>query len=268
MSAVLKYNVALTIAGSDSGGGAGIQADLKTFTVLGCYGASAITAITAQNTLGVQAIYPVEPEAIEKQITAVLSDLKPQAVKLGMLLNSASVEAVKKGLGDLGQTHLVIDTVMASKNGSTLLDEAGKKALIELLLPKASLITPNIPEAEQMLNKKITSKEAMQNAAMDLLKFGCKAVLLKGGHLIDDESNDCFVQTSDSTPKWFKGRRIQTKNLHGTGCTLSAAITAYLAKGENLEQAIQNAKIFLENAIVSGSKYSLGSGTGPLLPTL
>lgn len=249
-----QYYKALTIAGSDSGGGAGIQADLKTFAALGCYGSSVITALTAQNTTAVTAIHAVPPSFVVAQIRAVLSDIGTDAIKIGMLFNTDIIEAIAD---ELNSYTLVLDPVMVAKSGDRLLTEKAAEALIERLFPKATLITPNLDEAAVILRRSIDDRE---KAAEELLSLGAKAVLLKGGHA------DCadFFVTNEGTSEWFKAERIITKNTHGTGCSLSSAITAFLARGLPLREAIMAAKEYLTEAISSGSAYSLGRGHGPI----
>jgi hydroxymethylpyrimidine/phosphomethylpyrimidine kinase len=253
----------LTVAGSDSGGGAGIQADLRTAALLGCHGASAITAITAQNTLGVQAIYPLEPEAVASQVKSVLSDIGADAVKTGMLFSSEIIEAVADVLDEYGVERLVVDPVMIAKGGASLLKEDARKALIERILPLAAVVTPNLPEAEALTGVKIDSDASRREACRLILKMGPKAVLLKGGHGEGETVEDLFV-AADGTEEAFVNRRLDTKNTHGTGCTLSAALAAYLSKGESPLNATARAVAFVHRAIAGG--YELGQGHGPTNP--
>ena len=259
-----SYYKTLTIAGSDSGGGAGIQADLKTFSALGCFGLSVITALTAQNTLGVQAVFPIPPEFIAMQLRSVLEDMSANAIKTGMLHSAEVIHAICHELKKHASIPLVVDPVMLANDGSSLLEASAITALREELFPLASLITPNIPEAEALLECTIADRSAMEKAAKALASFGSKAVLLKGGHLSGAESDDCLFVSEDQGVHWFKATRVTTKNTHGTGCTLSAAITSYLARGKNLLEAVAEAKTYIHQAIQAGSDYKLGKGYGPV----
>ncbi|RDI95494.1 bifunctional hydroxymethylpyrimidine kinase/phosphomethylpyrimidine kinase [Meiothermus sp. QL-1] len=252
--------VALTIAGSDSGGGAGVQADLKVFTRFGVYGTSALTLITAQNTLGVQELYLLPPALVYAQIRSVAEDLPPHAAKTGALGDAAIVEAVAEAVGRFGLGPLVVDPVMVAKGGDPLLAPEAVAALKEKLFPLASLITPNRLEAEALLGAPIRTLEEAEEAAKALLALGPKAVLLKGGHLEGEEAVDLLA-----TPEGlqaFRAQRVPTRNTHGTGCTLSAAITALLALGRPLEVAVAEAKAYLTRALLSAPP--LGRGHGPL----
>jgi hydroxymethylpyrimidine/phosphomethylpyrimidine kinase len=263
------YQCALTIAGSDSSGGAGIQADLKTFYSLGCFGLSAITAVTAQNSLGIQEILPLPAPTISSQINSILTDIHVSAIKLGMLTNKASVDAVCASIEKYTQIPLVIDPVIKAKDGTMLLDEEGLKALILRLIPQAFIITPNIYEAENIASMSINSKNDMEKAAKKILQLGCNAVLVKGGHLNSTNCSDCLlIKDNKNSPMWFNAERYETKNLHGTGCTLSSAIAAFTALGENLETSVYKAKEYVYSAIKNGGRYSFGSGWGPLKPAI
>ncbi|MBN9565945.1 MAG: bifunctional hydroxymethylpyrimidine kinase/phosphomethylpyrimidine kinase, partial [Alphaproteobacteria bacterium] len=255
----LSYTRVLTIAGSDSGGGAGIQADLKTFSALGCFGMSALTAITAQNTKGVDKVYPLPSDIVEDQIKSVISDIGVDAIKIGMLHTPAIVESVHKMISDkdiVGNVPIVLDTVMMDKSGEQLLLDEAVDALKSLLFPLVTVLTPNIPEAIKLIKKKIRSPDEMEFAAKDLTTMGPKAVVLKGGHLEDDMSDDCLVMSDESgeTVRWFQAKRVRTQNTHGTGCTYSAAIAAFLAKGYSIEDAVKQSKRYLTDAIYAGSK--------------
>jgi len=258
----------LTIAGSDSGGGAGIQADLKTFAALGCFGMSAITAITAQNTLGVTGVHAIPSEMVAAQIDAVASDIGVDAAKTGMLGAAAIVEAVAAAVDRHGIRKLVVDPVMISTSGATLSDDATSQAMVKLLFPRAMLVTPNLPEASYLLGRRITRRAEMETAAADLLALGCQAVLLKGGHLEDDGPDsfglDDLLMLADGTVRVYTHPRIDTPNLHGTGCTLAAAITSQLARGDALPDAVGAALDYVAQAIASGARLRLGSGNGPL----
>lgn len=250
----------LTIAGSDSSGGAGIQADLKTMTVNGVYAMSVITALTAQNTQGVSGILDVSPEFITSQMDAVFTDIYPDAIKIGMVSSPEIVEAIAKSLEKYEAKNIVLDPVMVATSGAVLLKEEAMDSLINRLIPLADVITPNIPEGEILVGMKIENEDDMKKAAEIIgEKYNC-AVLLKGGHKVND-ANDLLYRKGDF--KWFLSERIDNKNTHGTGCTLSSAIAANLAKGEDLDQAIKNAKEYLTGALRSG--LNLGKGSGPLM---
>lgn len=265
----------LTIAGSDSGGGAGIQADLKTFSALGCFGMSAITAITAQNTLGVTGVHAIPADMVAAQIDAVATDIGVDAAKTGMLGAAAIVEAVAEAVDRHGIRQLVVDPVMISTSGATLSDDATSQAMVRLLFPRALVVTPNLPEASYLLGRRIARRSDMETAAADLLALGCQAVLLKGGHLEDDRKADRddgldgrglddLLMLADGTVRVFTHPRIDTPNLHGTGCTLAAAIAAQLARGDALADAISTALDYVAQAIAAGARLRIGAGNGPL----
>ncbi len=252
--------VALTIAGSDSGGGAGIQADLKTFHAFGVFGTSAITAITAQNTIGVRAIQRIEPRIVADQIRAVAEDLAPAAAKTGMLADAPIIEAVAAALQEVGLNHLVVDPVMVAKSGDRLLQEDAVTALSTVLLPLAEVITPNLPEAAILAERRVETLEDMKAAAEVLIERGAKSVLLKGGHLRADTLADVYFDGQ----VWREWRepRLHTRHTHGTGCTLSAAICAGLALRQPRVEAVERARDFTRRAIQSAP--GLGAGHGPL----
>jgi hydroxymethylpyrimidine/phosphomethylpyrimidine kinase len=253
--------IAVTIAGSDSGGGAGIQADLKTFSALGVYGASVITALTAQNTRGVIGIHDVPPEFITAQIDAVFSDLKVGAVKIGMLARHETIEVVAAGLDRYQQTNVVLDPVMVASSGDKLLKPEAVETLRRLLFPRALLLTPNLPEAAALLGTRIATDEAaMRQQAERLLALGPKAVLIKGGHGSGAESVDLQVEPTSVTR--LVAPRFATRNTHGTGCTLSSAVAAGLAKGMPLADAVRAAKSYVTNAIAAADRLAIGSGRG------
>ena len=249
---------ALTIAGSDSGGGAGIQADIKAFSANGVFGMSAITAITAQNTQEVRSVQYVDLAIIQDQIEAVFDDIQVDAVKIGMLGNAETTQVVANTLKKYSPVYIVVDPVMVSKGGHHLLEQSAVEALKQDLLPIASIITPNIPEAEVLIGNTVQTEEEMYKACEQIMQMGVKAVLLKGGHL-SGPPNDLFYDGIDF--RWLKADRIDTKNTHGTGCTLSSAITANLAKGSTLFEAVTLAKRYITTAITHS--LSLGSGHGP-----
>ncbi len=255
---------ALTIAGSDSSGGAGIQADIKTFSALGCFGMSAITALTAQNTQVVTGIFPVPPEFIAQQIDAVLDDIGVDAVKIGMLHSPEVIKTVAQKLVEKKCPNIVLDPVMISKSGDKLLQDDAVTALKEHLIPLATIITPNLPEASVLLNRSVETFEDMPQAVKDLAMLGCNNILLKGGHLTDNNSCDMLYQTNNDYLLELPGERINTPNSHGTGCTLSSAIAANLAKGVNLETSVNNAKTYIMGTLKAGADYKTGKGHGPV----
>jgi hydroxymethylpyrimidine/phosphomethylpyrimidine kinase len=255
--------VALTIAGSDSSGGAGIQADLKTFAALGVYGASAITALTAQNTRGVTGIHAVPAEFVTAQIDAVFSDLDVGAVKIGMVAQAASIDAIAAALSRLKPRHVVLDPVMVATSGDRLLASEAVEALRAKLMPLASVITPNLPEAAALLDEQIARSETeIESQGRRLMALGCRAVLIKGGHGEGAESTDYLV-TPESTIA-LAAPRVATRNTHGTGCSLSSAVAAGLAKGEDLERAVRSAKAWISAAIAAADSFSVGHGHGPI----
>ncbi len=258
------YHKTLTIAGSDSGGGAGIQADLKTFAALGCYGMSAITAITAQNTVGVRDIFPVPPSTLQKQIEAVMEDIGADAVKTGMLHSSQVIEVVAGMIKKFGVKNLVVDPVMVATSGDKLLQDEAIEALKTKLLPLARVMTPNIPEAELLLGRSITSQSQLPDAARELSAAFGGSVLLKAGHLTEEQLIDVFYNAEEKDSLYLESKRITTPNTHGTGCTLSSAIAAYLARGLSLNNALQLSKDYITEAIKKGSQYEIGKGHGPV----
>lgn len=259
-----SYHRALTIAGSDSGGGAGIQADLKTFASLGCFGMSVITALTAQNTKGVAAISPVPVDFVREQLQAVLSDIGSDAVKIGMLFSPELIATVADELSNRNVSNIVLDPVMVAQSGDRLLQDEAIEALIHHLLPLADIVTPNIPEAEVLTGLAIRSDANRREAALKLSQAGCKAVLIKGGHLEGQQSDDLlYLSQTDAFIK-FAGQRVTTTNNHGTGCTLSSAIASMIAKGETIEGAVGKAKQYIQGAIEAGAQYQIGNGHGPV----
>jgi len=255
--------VALTIAGSDSSGGAGIQADLKTFAALGVYGASAVTALTAQNTRGVAGIHLVPPEFVAAQIDAVFDDLAVGAVKIGMVAQLASIKAIVAALARWSPKHVVLDPVMVATSGDRLLAEEAIEALRARLLPLATIITPNLPEAAALLDEPVASGAApIEAQGRRLLAMGNPAVLIKGGHGTGAESIDYLIDRHGVTA--LPAPRIATSNTHGTGCSLSSAIAAELAKGAELPTAVRNAKAFVSAAIAQADRFAVGHGHGPI----
>jgi hydroxymethylpyrimidine/phosphomethylpyrimidine kinase len=255
--------IALTIAGSDSSGGAGIQADLKTFSALGVYGASAITALTAQNTQGVDAVLVVPPDFVARQIRVVARDLDLNAVKIGMLATSEIIEAVAEQLKALVDIPLVLDPVMVAASGDALLDEDAVETLRNLLLPRATLITPNLPEAAKLIRcGEAANEREMSQQAQELKRLGAKAVLLKGGHAEGAEAVDILLDGEGELR--LQASRVKTANTHGTGCTLSSAIAAELAKGASLRAAVERAKAYVTAAIAAADQLHIGKGRGPV----
>jgi hydroxymethylpyrimidine/phosphomethylpyrimidine kinase len=255
--------IALTIAGSDSGGGAGIQADLKTFSALGVYGASVITAVTAQNTQAVSAVHDIPVDIVTKQIQAVLDDINVAAIKVGMLSSSEIILAVSEQLNQ-STIPIVLDPVMVAKSGDALLQQSAIESLKTKLLPIAFLLTPNLPEAATLLGCDVADNEAnMQAQGEALIKLGAKAVLMKGGHAKGDDCVDLLI-IRDGPITRFQSARIKTKNTHGTGCTLSSAIAAHLAQGIPLVESVHLSHSYLKQAIVSADQLHIGKGYGPV----
>lgn len=263
----MEYIRVLSIAGSDCSGGAGIQADIKTFSALGCYAATVITAITVQNTLGVKASHPVSPEVVTAQLEAVLSDIRPLVIKIGMTVNTEIINAISDALKPYREIPVVLDPVMISTSGHTLIDDEAIEALTKRLFPLCTLVTPNLPETLRLTSLSIDTPEELHAAAQRILATGCHAVLIKGGHRTGDRCIDYLCTTADSdysSCHIYDSIRIASDNTHGTGCTLSSAIAALLARGLPLSQAVEQAKTYLTNAIKHGRDVVTGSGSGPL----
>jgi hydroxymethylpyrimidine/phosphomethylpyrimidine kinase len=260
-----RYPVVLSIAGSDSSGGAGIQADIKTSAALGVYAATAITAITAQNTQGVHSQMAISPELVYDQIVAVIEDLHPSYIKIGMLSNSRVVEAVAAALSRYSHP-IILDPVIVSSTGHRLLSIDAQEVVKQRLLPMSMLVTPNIPEMEALTNTSISTHEHKIEAAKHLLSLGAQAILLKGGHEEGDTKSDILFRQSPSgiEQQLFTSDTITTRNTHGTGCTLSAAIAAFMARGYGLAEAVAEAKSFITEAIRSGADVAIGHGIGPV----
>ncbi|OIP18239.1 MAG: bifunctional hydroxymethylpyrimidine kinase/phosphomethylpyrimidine kinase [Comamonadaceae bacterium CG2_30_59_20] len=258
-----RYPRVLSIAGSDSGGGAGIQADLKTFAALGCFGMTAITALTAQNTCGVRAIHSVPPEMLRAQIDAVLEDIGADAVKVGMLHSPEIVRTVAQAIDRHHLSRVVFDPVMVATSGAKLIDDPAIAVLVAELFPRATLITPNLDEAALLVGRPLVCAQDMAQAAAELLANGARAVLLKGGHLAGDVVMDLLLP-AEGEPLWMQAPRIATANTHGTGCTLSSAIAAHLALGAPLIDAVQQARAFVRQALQAGASVKTGQGEGPL----
>ena len=262
-SSLPHYTRVLTIAGSDSGGGAGIQADLKTFAALGCYGMTAITALTAQNTVGVQGIHAVPASFLKAQIQSVLDDIGVDAIKIGMLHEPAIVEVVAWAIDHYQLRNVVLDPVMVATSGDRLIAEETVQVLVRELFPRATLITPNLDEAALLVGHPIERADALEQEAQHLIDMGANAVLLKGGHLAGDTVTDVLL-SKDQAAQWLSSPRIARRNVHGTGCTLSSAIAAHLALGLPLVQAVREARAFILQAIAHGAPVVTGHGHGPL----
>lgn len=265
MNVKKSYPTVLSIAGSDSGGGAGIQADLKTFSSLGVYGATAITAITAQNTQGVHSQFALPPQMVYDQIIAVMEDIHPSVIKIGMLSNVQVATAVAEALKRYS-IPIILDPVMVSSSGHRLLSVEAQEVLKERLLPMAQLVTPNIPEMEALSDMPLLTISDKYNAAKHLLSLGVQSVLLKGGHEEGDTKVDILYQKSPQgiVTCSFSSDTLNTRNIHGTGCTLSSAIAAYMARGLALKDAVSSAKIYITEAIKAGANVSVGKGYGPV----
>ncbi|MCT6718784.1 MULTISPECIES: bifunctional hydroxymethylpyrimidine kinase/phosphomethylpyrimidine kinase [unclassified Acidovorax] len=263
-----RYARVLSIAGSDSGGGAGIQADLKTFSALGCYGMTAITAITAQNTCGVTGIHGIPPEMLKAQIDAVVQDIGVDAVKIGMLHSPDVVHVVAEAIRTYQLPHVVLDPVMVATSGDRLIAQETVAVLVQELFPLAEVVTPNLDEAGWLLGRSIEGVEALELAAQDLLRLGARAALLKGGHLPGDWVVDVLAvqggEHAQGQGHRLQSQRIATHNGHGTGCTLSSAIAAQLALGQPLQQAVEQARAYILGAIAAGADVTTGHGHGPL----
>ena len=259
-----EYPRVLSIAGSDSGGGAGIQADLKTFAALGCYGMTAITALTAQNTLGVRAIHSVPPQMLRDQIEAVIEDIGTHAVKIGMLHTPEIVLTVAEVIDRHALQKVVLDPVMAATSGAMLIDNPAIQVLVRELFPRALVVTPNLDEASLLVGRPLRSERDMEAAAQEMLTtMGANAVLLKGGHLPGDLVRDLLL-TKNGVAYWMRAPRIQTANTHGTGCTLSSAIAANLALGATLLDSVEAARSYVRAALAASSTVRTGAGSGPL----
>jgi hydroxymethylpyrimidine/phosphomethylpyrimidine kinase len=258
-----QYPRLLSIAGSDSGGGAGVQADLKTFAALGCFGMTAITALTAQNTTGVRSIHAVPLAILADQIDMVVEDIGVDAVKVGMLHSVPTIETVAAALDRHHLHQVVLDPVMVATSGAPLIDPAAVAALVRLMFPRALLVTPNLDEAAMLVGRALYTEVDMADAAQQLLAMGARAVLLKGGHLAGGTVADLLLQAG-LPPLWMRAPRIATPNTHGTGCTLSSAIAAHLALSDDLAQAVQQARDFVRGALAAGAHVRTGAGSGPL----
>nr|VFK17001.1 MAG: hydroxymethylpyrimidine/phosphomethylpyrimidine kinase [Candidatus Kentron sp. LFY] len=259
-----SYHKVLTIAGSDSGGGAGIQADLKTISAIGCYGMSVITALTAQNTQGVMGVHAVPPAFVADQISAVFTDIGADAIKIGMLYSAELIETIATRLQAHGADNIVLDPVMVAQSGDRLVQDDAMDAMKKYLMPLARVVTPNIPEAELLIDDRLEGFDAICRGAAKLAGYGSPNILIKGGHARGNDSTDFLYLASEERIKPLKGERIDTRNNHGTGCTLSSAIAAYIARGHDVEAAVENAKSYIEHAIRAGARYTIGQGHGPV----
>ena len=255
-----NYITTLTIAGSDSCGGAGVQADVKTMSALGCYAATAITAITVQNTLGVTAVHAVPPEIVAGQICVVMDDIRPRAVKVGMVNDTATIIAIADALKDYDVEHIVVDPAMVATSGSRLMQDDAVEVFCKQLLPLATLLTPNIPETEVLSGITVSDKESMDSAALRILQLGCSNLLVKGGHLEGKKIDRLYGEVE----REYVGENVVTRNTHGTGCTLSSAITSFLAQGLPVDEAIGAAKEWLTKALRAGADVEIGKGHGPV----
>lgn len=259
-----NYPRVLTIAGSDSGGGAGVQADIKAISATGSYAASAITAITVQNTIGVESVFPIPVETISGQIHAVLSDIGADAIKIGMMSSPEVIRTICTELDSFGIRNIVVDPVMVSTSGHRLMEDSAIEVLTSELVPRARVITPNIPEAEILAGCKITSQSELPAIARKLSCGGKVSVLMKAGHLTDDELVDIFYNAESDSIIELRSKRVYSPNTHGTGCTLSSAFASYLAQGLCLDDAARAAKTYITEAIAAGAEYQIGHGHGPV----
>lgn len=260
----MRYPTALTIAGSDSGGGAGIQADLKTFSALGVFGASVLTALTAQNTREVRGIEAVSVEFIRQQLETVLDDLVVDVVKTGMLVNPSVVKLIADVIDTYNIRQVIIDPVMVSTSGANLTKADIGSAIRDLLYPRLTLLTPNIPETEQLTGMAVRTEKERDAAGKILLEEGCKAVLIKGGHWTSEETSTDVLYMQGQEPLRFSTPFVRSNNMHGTGCSLASAVAAFIARGEELSVAVQKAKDYITNAIEAGANVNFGSGNGPV----
>lgn len=259
-----RYPSALTIAGFDGSGGAGIQADIKTFSALGCYATSVLTALPVQNTTGVKSIYPIPVEAVREQIITILDDIFPDAIKIGMVHTSELVDCILSSLSGYPATKIVFDPVMVATSGHKLIEDKTVQVIIEKLFPIVTVITPNMDEAAVLAEMKIKNVEDMYKAGEKIMRLGCKSLLLKGGHLQSAEITSLFFQKDGDDVKEFKYEKFDTNNTHGSGCTLSSAIAALLAQGIELEKAVERAQTYTHEAIRQAADVLTGKGNGPL----
>lgn len=261
---MMKYHTVLTIAGSDCSGGAGIQADIKTISALGCYAASVITAVTIQNTCGVTGIHPIPSDIVKSQIDAVMTDINPEAIKIGMINDVAIVKAIASSIKEYKPKFVVFDPVMVSTSGCKLIEDEAVEAIKNELLPLSTIITPNLSEAIVLTGNKINNTDDMVDAGKKIINYGCNSVLIKGGHLNGNDMCDVLCIKDDNTPYMFTSKKIDSRNTHGTGCTLSSAIATNLALGNSLQKAVENAKEYVYQGILNGKDIQIGKGHGPL----
>ncbi len=257
----------MTIAGSDSGGGAGIQADLKTFASLGSYGLSVITALTAQNTSRVEGIYPVAADFVSLQLKTLLDDFQIDAIKIGMLYQTEIIFAIQHHLRVFSGKWILLDPILCSSSGTPLLTEEARQTMIQVLFPLVTLLTPNLAEAQSLAGATLHTRDEIEQGGKKIIEMGPSAVLIKGGHTAGNECGDCLIsktRTGEFVFNWFTHERVKTLNTHGTGCTLSAAIAAYLAAGSSLTDAVQQGKAYLTGALLAGKNWKIGKGNGPL----
>jgi hydroxymethylpyrimidine/phosphomethylpyrimidine kinase len=264
MDKIKNYHTVLSIAGSDSGGGAGIQADIKTISSLGCYAMTAITALTAQNTLGVQDVHGTSAEFVAKQIRSILSDIRTDAIKIGMLFDTDIVQAVTTSLTSFQETPIILDPVMVATSGDLLISKEAVEVLVKELVPLCEIITPNIHEAGVLAGLKVTTLEDMKGAAIRIADFGIENVLIKGGDRKARSAVDILYSSDTGRFEYFEESMIETQNTHGTGCSLSSAIASYRAKGNDIVESIRLSKEFIHGAIKTGKDYQLGGGKGPI----
>lgn len=260
----MRYTTVLSIAGSDSSGGAGIQADIKTISALGCYAATAITAITVQSTCGVSAVSPVPPDVVAGQVRTVLADLAPQAVKIGMMGDAATVEAVAEALAEALPPCVVVDPVMVSTSGSLLMRPEALDTMRSKVLPLATILTPNVPEAAALAGFDVTDEASCDAAAVSIARLLTGYVLIKGGHFDGPQKTDRLYDSEGRRIASFVGEAVDTPNTHGTGCTLSSAIACFMAQGFGVEEAVRRAKRYVAEAIAAGSGVTTGHGHGPV----
>lgn len=259
-----KYPCILSIAGSDCSGGAGIQADIKTISALGAYSATAITAITVQNTCGVTDIHPIPPSYVKGQIEAVMTDIKPSTIKIGMINDVEIVNVITECIVKYKPEFVVFDPVMVSTSGCKLIEDNAIEAIIKHLIPLSTIITPNLNEARVIAGKELNNVDEMTITGKELLAYGCHSVLIKGGHLDGDDMCDVLTIKGEEKPHVFKSSKIKSKNTHGTGCTLSSAIATYLTLGKDIPEAVRLAKEYVFNGISEGKDITIGNGHGPL----
>lgn len=263
-NATRRYHRVLSIAGSDCSGGAGIQADLKTFSANGCYGMTVITALTAQNTTGVTGIHAIPPQFAAEQLDAIYTDIGTDAVKIGMLYSAELIQVVAERLRHHNAGNIVLDPVMVAQSGDKLVQDDAVEAIKTYLMPLATVVTPNVPEAEVLCGRSVNGSDEIKAAAKSLADYGSEAILIKGGHSEGSDSTDLLYFGQQDRIVVLPAERIPTRNNHGTGCTLSSAIAGYMARGNDIEEAVRKAKTYIQNAIRAGADYTIGHGHGPV----